>query len=875
MDRPAHPDKKRPFPTVSSAARRSSAAALALCLAAAAHAAPQGRRFCGKPIPYAGLPAQKEGRFPIATPRYEGVDQLLILSSRWLIAATTDAAEVVKKIDELSGGEYLRMLDAWERSAAAGRPDWRAYKALPRLRKRYLRRARESAGERELGRAEFFSFTSPDDPAYARPRRPSRATCVYVSLGGRRVRGEGAIHYAIYSYLETPRPLVSGKHYVLALGNGKRAAFLYDEMRTVSRAIKVNQVGYLPDAAKKYAYLGAYLYKFGPLDFSYAKQFRVVNARTGETALTGPVRLREKNPRFAPNRRHPDPSTRPLICGEDVYEMDLSGLKEEGEFFISIPGVGRSWTFRHARDAYGEAFYIACRGLYHQRCGVALDAARTAWTRPRCHAEPVYESEHIVFPPHLVERPKGYNRFDVIGATTDTTRKTENVVGGWHDAADWDRNLYHYACIFDLLNAYELWPRKFTDGQLNLPESGDGTPDILDEAEFGLRVWRRSQDARGGVAGAVETWTHPRIDDPNVKYSFSRRTRWSSLLYAAAAAQYARLVKPFDPAGAREYAASARRAYAFGADSANSLGQVVIHARKRRGRGEPYTIRWEEKDEYNRPYLAAAKVQMYLLTEDKNYLKGLAALSKAAYPPFKWRFGHQDFSAWLYFALAAGAGGDAETTGRWRSFYLRAAEELERCCERMPYRFTWPRAQDYYMGWGASVVTNRNRALAIALRLTGDEKFRAAAVCNADFMLGCNPLGMCWTTGLGYVYPVDIQHEVSETDGIMDPVPGITVYGVTGGPMYYAFRRDVWLAAAGKESDPFLDPANRVVPVWRRWAAHPHINTAQCEFTIHETMSSVIFTAAMLMPEGWKPSAALKARRPRRDDLLFGYWYLP
>ena len=52
-------------------------AAAALCLAAAAHA--QGRNFCGKPIPYAGLPARKEGRFPIERPRYEGVDQLLLL----------------------------------------------------------------------------------------------------------------------------------------------------------------------------------------------------------------------------------------------------------------------------------------------------------------------------------------------------------------------------------------------------------------------------------------------------------------------------------------------------------------------------------------------------------------------------------------------------------------------------------------------------------------------------------------------------------------------------------------------------------------------------------------------------------------------------
>lgn len=29
------------------------------------------------------------------------------------------------------------------------------------------------------------------------------------------------------------------------------------------------------------------------------------------------------------------------------------------------------------------------------------------------------------------------------------------------------------------------------------------------------------------------------------------------------------------------------------------------------------------------------------------------------------------------------------------------------------------------------------------------------------------------------------------------------------------------------------------------------------------------------MPEGWMPDDALKSRKPRRDGLLFGYWYLP
>lgn len=852
------------------------AAALLLLAAFALPATAEG--LPGEAIAYADLPASKQGKFPIHVPKYEGVEQLLVLSSRWVIVATTDLADVVRRIDELSGGELMRMVDAWERSSQAGRPNWTAYHGRGKVRDKHIARARELVGERRLGEAGFFTITSGDDPAYGRPRNPPRATRVLVSLGGGRVRGGGSIHYAHYSYLEMPSPLRSGRHYTITAGNGKEVTFLYDEMRTVSRAIKVNQVGYLPEAPRKYAYLGCHLYEHGPMDLSYAKEFRVVSAATGEVVLTGEVRLRERDPRFAAHDKAPDAAKRPPICGEEVYEIDLGGLKEHGEFFLSVPGVGRSWTFRHAPDVYGEAFYTACRGLFHQRCGIALTGQHTAWTRMKSdvHAT-VYESEHVVFPPHLVELPKGYAVFDVIGGSTDQSRKTEGVVGGWHDAADWDRNLYHYSCIFDLLNAYEMAPRRFTDGQLHIPESGNGIPDILDEAEFGLRVWRRSQDARGGVSGMVETWTHPKIDDPECKYSFSRRTRWSSLIYAAAAAQLAQHIRPFDAKMAQEYAASAKKAYRFGVDPAHSLGKVVIHARRNRGRGEPYTLQWQEKDEYSRPYLIHAKLRLYMLTGERAYLDDLAELAKGVHPPFQWRFSYKDYSCWLYFDIVRGAAGalPKELVEAWRRFYLGEADALAALCQKMPYRMTWPRHQDFWLGWGASDMTNRNRPLLMAHHLTKDRRYLGAAICNADFMLGANPMGMSWTTGLGFVYPIDIQHAHSETDAHLDPVPGITIYGITGGPMYYAFRNTVWQSPGAGGAVDFLRPANRDIPLWRRWACHPHENVSQCEFTVHETMASTIFTCAMLMPDGWMPGAELKARRPRRGELLFGYWYLP
>jgi hypothetical protein len=57
---------------------------------------------------------------------------------------------------------------------------------------------------------------------------------------------------------------------------------------------------------------------------------------------------------------------------------------------------------------------------------------------------------------------------------------------------------------------------------------------------------------------------------------------------------------------------------------------------------------------------------------------------------------------------------------------------------------------------------------------------------------------------------------------------------------------------------------------------HPHVATAQNEFTIHETMAGTAFTMAVLLDDGWTPAKSpLIKTAPRNPDQLFGNWYLP
>lgn len=347
-------------------------------------------------------------------------------------------------------------------------------------------------------------------------------------------------------------------------------------------------------------------------------------------------------------------------------------------------------------------------------------------------------------------------------------------------------------------------------------------------------------------------------------------------MFAAAAAQYAQYVKPFNPADAQLYETAAKKAYTFGTNPAHSLGKITINAKTQRGRGEPYTIEWEEKDEFNAPYLIHAKARMYLLTKDKSYLDGMEELAATSHKPYQWRFNRSDYSAWIYYSiLEASAGLPAQFVDQWRQWYIRDADSLVAMLNDSPYRNTWPRSQDFWLAWGASQMTNFNRSLAIAHKLTGDRKYRDAMLANLDFMFGANPMGMSWTSGLGFVYPIDFQHAMSEDDGIVDPVPGITIYGITGGPIWHVFRNTVWQAPSPDGNVVFVEDAHRSPPLWRRWMIHPTNNTAQCEFTVHETMASMAFSTAILLSDNWMPDENLLKRRPRDPQYLFGQYYLP
>ena len=144
-------------------------------------------------------------------------------------------------------------------------------------------------------------------------------------------------------------------------------------------------------------------------------------------------------------------------------------------------------------------------------------------------------------------------------------------------------------------------------------------------------------------------------------------------------------------------------------------------------------------------------------------------------------------------------------------------------------------------------------------RTTGD-----AAILNFDFMLGANPMGMSWTTRLSYV-ATDIQHEISQKDGIHDP-PGITIYGITGGG---------YIMTAGNR----LEVAQRQRPRIRRVqfaqfpgaAGLPPLNGPM---QIHHPEDHQLHHLLRRHARDPDPPRPLRQpRAPRPAEVLYGRWY--
>ena len=171
------------------------------------------------------------------------------------------------------------------------------------------------------------------------------------------------------------------------------------------------------------------------------------------------------------------------LCGEKLYPLDFGAVRTAGKYYMEGPDGAQSDSFVIQKDVLADVHNAMIKALYFQRCGCAL--------------EEKYAGPYIHAACHMADS-------EVYGETGHIL----DARGGWHDAGDYGRYITPAAVtIGHLLYAYQLYPRAFAE-QLNIPESGNGVADVLNECRYELEWMLKMQRKDGAVYHKLTAWQH-------------------------------------------------------------------------------------------------------------------------------------------------------------------------------------------------------------------------------------------------------------------------------------------------------------------------------------------------------------------------------
>jgi endoglucanase len=669
-----------------------------------------------------------------------------------------------------------------------------------------------------------YVVVSADDPRYRGGLEPVRV--------GRKSKPDGATNppaprrYSMEHvlYLRMPASLTAGSTYSVRFPGGLLATdagpFTFDPLTLRSESVHTTQIGFRPADPVKVAYLSTWMGTAGGLTYDGPVAFGVLREGDTSPVFRGTAALRSE----AKEAQNGAPADH---VGADVWEMDFSELTQPGTYRVSVDGVGCSFPFEIGNAVWQRPFYTGVRGLYHQRSGIPLGPPHTDFVRPRSfHPDDgvrVYQSTYT----HDIPPEGGIFRALVAGKTDEIL---PNAWGGYMDAGDWDRRPAHIKVSRHLFELYQMAPDYFSGLRLDIPESGDGLPDIINEALWCVDFHRRLQKPDGGVPSGIESAEHPRQGEASWDESLDIMAfapcPSMSYRYAGVAARAARVLDSLGhPQMADGYRRSAIAAFDWAVANAH---RFTVTRRGDVGEGRFDADR------------ALASLELYRLTGRDEYHADFMQCTRLKAPDLRLPVPGQsqdtpsEDSAWLYLQLPPEAT-DAELRAHIRSALLRQADRLARSTQETA--FGWAANPGERLMWGALTCVKR-RSLARAHYLTGAEEYYSALLRAAMVGAGANPLNVCYTTGVGERSPRNVLHVDARISG-QAPPPGITV----GGPA----ETSIGLSGTGWVGKWQKPIATQVAPAIENWPTTEafwdiYRSAPVCEFTVHNILIYNIYT---------------------------------
>lgn len=236
------------------------------------------------------------------------------------------------------------------------------------------------------------------------------------------------------------------------------------------------------------------------------------------------------------------------VSGDIVWRGDFSSVTAPGEYYIYDPANDkRSYNFILNDDVFNDVMTASTRTYFYQRQSFAITSQYGGnWT-------------------HALDHTKDQTALLWNGSAIAGTAR--NVSGGWYDAGDYNKYVpFTTNPLWNLLTAYEWNPAAFTD-RTNIPESGNGVPDVLDEVKWELEWLRKMQLGDGSVLNRVANQTYsagnadPATDTQNRYYTAA--TTWATASFAASLAHASRVFQSFDATYASTLLTAATNAWNY------------------------------------------------------------------------------------------------------------------------------------------------------------------------------------------------------------------------------------------------------------------------------------------------------------------------
>jgi endoglucanase len=503
-----------------------------------------------------------------------------------------------------------------------------------------------------------------------------------------------------------------------------------------SDSIRLNQLGFYPKAPKMAVVLTDHPQKF------------TIQSADHRTVFSGTL----------------TPSAKPDLSGRTIYLADFSTLQQAGNYILNVPEANYSYPFSINIDIHQKVAAAAIKGFFYQRASISLPQKYAGkWNRPAGHTG----TDVLIHPSAASDkRPAG----SII-----------SVPGGWYDAGDYNSYIVNSGITMGtLFSLYEDFPAHMKTVYLNIPESNNQLPDVLDECLWNLRWMLAMQDPNDG--GVYNKLTNASFDDmimpdkaTTPRYVVQKGTA-ATLDFAAVMAQANRILKPFGkqvPGLADSCLKAAVNAWQW----ALANPKMAYNQNAMNKQFEPQIVTGGYGDSRFDDEFDWAAAELYITTKDESYLKNLTLDNIRLSIP-SW----SQVRMLAYYSLLRNRSNITSSlkpfipvlTNKLTAF----ADSLSNPATLSAYQTAMGRSNRDFIWGSSSVAANQGIALINAYLLTKNKQYLNAALANLDYLLGRNGTSYSLVTGFGHKSIMHPHHRQSVADSISEPVPGL----LSGGP---------------------------------------------------------------------------------------------